>query len=153
MTILLHSGSAHSFFPPGLSTFRSHFLFFYYCFTCTHTHRRIIQIQHVDLYDAYLPLSLIETLLSNGIRTPRYALICQGLRFTHNTTIKSKHLHGSSAPRTYSIICIGSESCLGSNVGFSRLPCFVAIRSTISAKAAQEELLQLCPSSSRRASQ
>ena len=55
--------------------------------------------------------------LSNGIRTLRYALICQGPRCTHNTSIKSEHLQGHLAPRTYSIICIGSESCLGSIVG------------------------------------
>ena len=134
MTIRLHSGSTHNFLPPGLNRFRGHISFYH--ITCTHTHRRTIQIQHVDLYDAYLLLSLIETLLSNGICTPRYALICQGLHCTHNTTIKSEDLHGSSAPRTYSIICISSESCLGSIVGFARLPCFGTFRSTISAKVA-----------------
>ena len=150
MTIRLYSGSAHSFFPlvsAGIV------IFLFYHITCTHTHRRTIQIQHVDLYDAYLLLFLIEILLSSGICTLRYALICQGLRFTHNTAIKSEHLHGSSASRTYSIICISSESCLGSNVGFARLPSFAALRSAISAKAAQGELLRLCPGSSARAPQ
>ena len=132
MTIRLHSGSAHSFFPPGLSRFHSHISFYH--ITCTHTRRRTCQIQHVDLYDAYLLLFLIETLLSNGICTPRYALICQGLHCTHNTAIKSEHLHRSSAPRTYSIICISSESCLGSIVGFARLPCFGTLRSAISVR-------------------
>ena len=79
MTIRLHSGSAHSFFPPGLSRFRSHISFYH--ITCTHTHRRTIQIQHVDLYDAYLLLFLIEILLSSGIRTPRYALNMPGASF------------------------------------------------------------------------
>ena len=151
MTIRLHSGSAHSFFP--LVSVCSAVIFSFYYITRTHTHQRIIQVQHVDLYDAYLLLSLLETLLSNGIRTPRYALICHGLHCTHNTAIKSEHLLGRSAPRTYNIICISSESCLGSNVGFARLPCFAALRSAISAKAAQGQLLRLCPGSSGRAPQ
>ena len=49
-------------------------IFPFYNITCTHAHRRTIQIQHVDLYDAYLLLFLIEILLSSGIRTQRYAL-------------------------------------------------------------------------------
>ena len=61
--------------------------------------------------------------------------------------IKSEHLLGCSAPRTYSIICISSESCLGSIVGFARLPCFGTLHSAISAKVALGELLRLCPSS------
>ena len=149
MTIRLHSGSAHSLLPPGLSRFRSHISFYH--ITCTHTHRHIIQIQHVDLYDAYLLLFLIETLLSKGSCTSRYALVCQGLHCTHNTATKSEHLHGSSAPRTYSIICISSESCLGSIVGFAQLLCFGTLRAAISAKVAQGELLRLCPGSSGRA--
>ena len=52
----------------------------------------------------------------------------------------------SVAPRTYSTICIGSESCLGSIVGFARLLCFGTLRSIISAKVALGELLRLCPS-------
>ena len=151
MTIRLHSGSAHSFPPPGPSRFRSHIPFYH--ITCTHTHRRTIQIQHVDSYDAYQLLFLIKVLLSKSICTSRYALICQGLHCTHNTVIKFEHLHGSSAPRTYSIIWISSESCLGSIVGFARLPCFAALCSSISAKAAQGELLRLCPGSSGRAAQ
>ena len=79
--------------------------------------------------------------------------LCQGLRFTHNTAIKSEHLHGSSAPRTYSIICISSKSCLGSIVGFARLLCFGTLRSATSAKVALGELLRLCPGSSGRAPQ
>ena len=151
MTIRLHFGSAHSLLPPDLSRFRSHIYFYH--ITCTHMHRCGIQLKHVDLYDAYLPLSLIETPLSNGIHTPRYALICQGLHRTYNTAIKSKHLRGRSAPWTYSIICISSESCLGSIVGFARLLCFAALRSAILASMAQGELLWLCPGSSGRAPQ
>ena len=49
--------------------------------------------------------------------------------------------------RTYSIICIGSESCLGSIVGFAGLPCFGTLCSTMLAKVALGELLRLCPSS------
>ena len=54
----------------------------------------------------------------------------------------------SAAPRTYSTICIGSESCLWSIFGFARLPCFGTLRSAISAKGALGELLRLCPGSS-----
>ena len=67
--------------------------------------------------------------------------------------LKSDHFLGRSAPRTYSIICISSESCLGSIVGFTRLPCFGTLRSAISAKVALGELLRLCPGSSGRAPQ
>src|SRR4051812_38615979 len=82
---------------------------FFYHITCTHMHRRTIQIQHVDLYDAYLLLFLIEILLSSSIRTQRYALkYARGFVLPINTAVKSKHLHGSSAPQTYSIICISS---------------------------------------------
>src|SRR4051812_12123424 len=45
------------------------------------------------------------------------------------------------------IICISSESCLWSIVGFARLPCFGTLRSVISAKVALGELLRLCPGS------
>ena len=79
MTIRLYSGSAHSFFP--LVSAGSTVIFLFYHITCTHTHRRTIQIQHVDLYDAYLLLFLIKILLSSGIRTPRYALNMPGASF------------------------------------------------------------------------
>ena len=59
--------------------------------------------------------------------------------------VRSPNTFTSAAPRTYSIICIGSESCLGSNVGFARLLCFGTLRSVISAKVALGEPLRLCP--------
>ena len=96
---------------------------------------------------------LFKTLLLKGGCLSRYALICQGLRHAPTTAKKSEHLHGSPAPRTYSIICINSESCLGSIVGLARLPCFGTLRFVISAKVAQGELLRLCPGSSGRAPQ
>ena len=96
---------------------------------------------------------LFKTLLLKGGCLSRYALICQGLRHAHTTAKKSEHLHGSPAPQTYSIICISSESCLGSIVGFARLLCFGTLRSAISAKVALGELLRLCPGSSGRAPQ
>ena len=65
---------------------------------------------------------------TRGLSTPEY-----GVRSPNTLT--------SAAPRTYSIICIGSESCLGSIVGFARLPCFGTLRSVISAKVALGELL------------
>src|SRR3954469_25469592 len=70
---------------------------------------------------------------ARGFSTPQY-----GVRSPNTLT--------SAAPRTYSIICIGSESCLGSIVGFARLLCFGALHFAISAKVALGELLRLCPS-------
>ena len=70
----------------------------------------------------------------------------RGLCFPHHGVI-SPNTFTSAAPRTYSIICISSESCLGSIVGFARLPCFGTLRSVISAKVALGELLRLCPGS------
>ena len=61
--------------------------------------------------------------------------------------MRSPYTFTSAAPRTYSIICISSESCLGSIVGLARLPCFGTLRSVISAKVALGELLRLCPGS------
>ena len=61
--------------------------------------------------------------------------------------IKTEYLRECSAPRTYSTICISCESCLGSLVGFARLPCFGTLRSALSAKVALGELLRLCPGS------
>ena len=60
--------------------------------------------------------------------------------------VRSPNTFTSAAPRTYSIICISSESCLWSNVGFSRLLCFGALHSALSAKVALGEPLRLCPS-------
>ena len=70
---------------------------------------------------------------TRGLSSPHYGVI-------------SPNTFTSAAPRTYSIICVGSESCLGSIVGFARLLCFGALRSAISAKVELGELLQLCPS-------
>ena len=46
--------------PPGLSRFLSHISF--YRTTCIRMPRRIIQLQHADLYDAYLLFFLIDIL-------------------------------------------------------------------------------------------
>ena len=46
--------------PLDLSRFRSHIPFYH--ITCIRTHRRVIQLQQVALYDAYLLLFLIDTL-------------------------------------------------------------------------------------------
>ena len=46
--------------PPSLSRFQSHISFYH--ITCTRTHRRVIQLQHVALYDASLLLFLVDTL-------------------------------------------------------------------------------------------
>ena len=78
-------------------------------------------------------------------RTLWYGQYTKGLR-TPQCGVKSPNTFTSAAPRTYSIICIGFESCLGSIVGFARLLCFGALRSAISAKVALGELLRLCRS-------
>ena len=70
---------------------------------------------------------------ARGLSTPQYG-------------VRSPNTFTSAAPRTYSMICISSESCLWSNVGFARLLCFGTLRSVISAKVALGELLRLCPS-------
>ena len=79
------------------------------------------------------PYTLVRPKYARGFSTPQY-----GVRSPNTLT--------SAAPRTYSIICIGSESCLGSIVGFARLLCFGALRSAISAKVALGEPLRLRPS-------
>ena len=79
------------------------------------------------------PYTLVRPKYLRGFSTPQY-----GVRSPNTLT--------SAAPRTYSIICIGSKSCLGSIVGFAQLLCFGALRSGISAKVALGESLRLCPS-------
>ena len=95
-------------------------------------------------------LSSMPLCHKNGNHALCYARLCQGL---HSTAIKSDHLLGRSAPRTYSTICISSESCLGSLVGFARLSCFGTLCSVPSAKVALGELLRLCPGFAGRAPQ
>ena len=115
----------------------------------THMHRHMILLQCVDLNNTYRPSFIIDASLpQNGSHASCYAWLCQGL---HGTATKSDHLLGRSAPRTYSTICISSESCLGSLVGFARLPCFGTLCSVLSAKVAPRELLRLCPGSAGRA--
>ena len=80
-------------------------------------------------------------------RTPWYGQYTRGLSTPHYV-VRSPNTFTSAAPRTYSIICINSESYLWSNVGFARLLCFGTLRSALSAKAALGELLRLCPGSS-----
>ena len=101
----------------------SFFLFLHYSFF----------YKYMFLNDMLHPYTLVRPKYTRGFSTPQY-----GVRSPNTLT--------SVAPRTYSIICIGSESCLGSNVGFARLLCFGALRSAISAKVALGELLRLCPS-------
>ena len=77
---------------------------------------------------------------TRGLSSPNYGVI-------------SPNTFKSAIPRTYSIICNGSESCLGTIVGFARLPCFGTLRSVISAKVALGEPLRFCPSWARWAPQ
>ena len=71
----------------------------------------------------------------------RVRSVRQGLSFTPQYGARSLDTFDSAAPQTYSIICVSSESCLGSIVGFARLPCFGTLRSAISAKVALGALL------------
>ena len=116
-----------------------------------HMHKHIILLQFVDL-TKHAPVVVHHRRLfaMKMAATACVARLCQGL---HSTAIKFDHLLGRSAPRTYSTICISSESCLGSLVGFARLPCFGTLRSIPSAKVALGELLRLCPRSVGRAPQ
>ena len=83
---------------------------------------------YMFLNDMLHPYTLVRPKYARGFSTPQY-----GVRSPNTLT--------STAPRTYSIIRIGSESCLGSIVGFARLLCFGALRSAISAKVALGEPL------------
>ena len=85
------------------------------------------------LNDMLHPHKLVRPKYAKGFSTPQH-----GVRSLNTLT--------SAAPRTYSIICIGSKSCRGSIVGFARLLCFGALRSAILAKVALGEPLRLCPS-------
>ena len=90
---------------------------------------------YVFINDALQPYTLVRP-MHQGLTYPQYG-------------VKSPNTFTSPAPRTYSIICISSESCLWSNVGFARLLCFGTLRSALSAKVALGELLRLCPGSAR----
>ena len=89
--------------------------------------------KYMFLNDMLHTYTLVRQKYARGFSTPQY-----GVRSPNTLT--------SAVPQTYSIICIGSESCLGSIVGFARLLCFGALRSAMSAKVALGELLRLCPS-------
>ena len=84
------------------------------------------------LNDMLHPYTLVRPKHARGFSTPQYG-------------VRSPNTLASAAPRTYSIICIGAKSCLGSIVGLARLLCFGALRSAISAKVALGEPLRLCP--------
>ena len=88
----------------------------------------------------------ICSFMTSSTRTLWYGQYTRGLS-TPQYGVRSPNTFTSAAPRTYSIICISSESCLWSIVGFARLPCFGTLRSAISAKVALGELLRLCPGS------
>ena len=88
---------------------------------------------YVFINDALQPYTLVLP-MHQGLTYPQYG-------------VKSPNTFTSAAPRTYSIICISSESCLWSNVGFARLLCFGTLRSTLSSNVALGELLRLCPGS------
>ena len=97
------------------------------------------------LHSCYIYISMCS-LMTPCNRTLWYGQYTRGFR-TPPCGVKSLNTFTSAAPRTYSIICISSESCLWSNVGFARLLCFGTLCSALSAKVALGELLQLCPGS------
>ena len=87
---------------------------------------------HMFIYDMLHPYTLVRLKHTRGLCFPHHGVI-------------SPNTFTSAAPRTYSIICIGPKSCLGSIVGFARLPCFGTLRSVLSAKVALGEPLRLRP--------
>ena len=94
----------------------------------------------------------ICSLMTCCTRTLWYGQYARGLS-SPQYGVRSPNTFTSTTPRTYNIICIGSESCLGSIVGFARLLCFGALRSAISAKVELGEPLRLCPVELGRAPQ
>ena len=85
-------------------------------------------------------------------RTWKYRVHNEGHSSAH-FMLQSPNTFGSVQRHEFGLICINSESCLWSNVGFAQLLCFGALRSALWAKAAPGELLRLCLGSSRRAPQ
>ena len=59
--------------------------------------------------------------------------------------LQSLNTFGSVRRHEFGLICISSESCLWSNVGFARLLGLPPYVPFLSAKAAKGELLLLCP--------
>ena len=142
MAVRIHFRSTNNALQSGHHRFRQKPSLFI-IINRTHMHSHIILLQCVDFNNMYRPSFIIDASLPlNGINALCYARLCQGL---HSMATKSDHLFGRSAPRTYSTICISSESCLGSIVGFARLPCFGTLRSVLSAKVALGEPLRLRP--------
>ena len=76
-------------------------------------------------------------------RTLWYGQYTRGLR-TPQCGVKSPNTFTSAAPRTYSIICISSESCLWSNVGFARLLCFGTLHSALLDKVVLGNVPRFC---------
>ena len=85
-------------------------------------------------------------------RTWKYRVHNEG-HYSAQYILQSPNTFGSVRHREFGLICISSESCLWSNVGFARLlglPPYVPL---LSAKVAKGELLRLCPDYSERAPQ
>ena len=102
-----------------------------------------------SIYYCITLFSNICSLMTCCTRTLWYGQYARGLS-TPQYGVRSPNTFTSVAPRTYSIICIGSESCSWVNSWFARLPCFGTLCSVISAKVALGELLRLCPRSEER---
>ena len=117
----------------------------FYCLLLLHT----LQILNTTERDAgVIGISPRQT----NARTWKFRVHYQG-RYSARCMLQRPNTLGSVRRREFGLICISSESCLWSNVGFARLLCFAALRSVSSANAAPGELLRLCPGSAGRAPQ
>ena len=77
----------------------------------------------------WLSISFYFTLLIDCTRTLWYALIRQGLHCTPYYGNKSEHFYCTVRHPEFSIICIGSESCLWSIVGLpGSCACYLTFR-------------------------
>ena len=79
--------------------------------------------------------------ITNSSRTYWYDQLARGFSVPHNTTRKVRTLSTVRHPELIALY----TSCLGSIVGFARLPCFGTLRSAISATVAVENYYNCAP--------
>ena len=77
-------------------------------------------------------------------RTWKYRVHNKG-HYSAQYKLQSSKTFGSARRHEFGLICISSESCLWSNVGFARLLGLPPYVPFLFAKAAKGELLWLCP--------
>ena len=93
-------------------------------------------------YPSFFLVCLFTAICTRTFWHDQYA---RGFTIPHQYGVRNPNTFDDAVPRTYNTICISSESCLWSNVGFARLLCFGTLRSALS--VALGELLRLCPGS------